>query len=100
METATLNLEHGKLLSLKAAPAWEIVCLDGALMLSGPSPVGDVELRAGQRYLVPTGELLLLEAWGDTRLTLQAPAAKPGWLHSLFHSFAHVFCSRRPGFRP
>lgn len=68
-----LELEHGELLRLDAGRGWTVRCEDGALMLSGPTPVGDVELRHGQDYTLPTNRLILLEAWRHCRLSLIGP---------------------------
>ncbi|MDD3481661.1 DUF2917 domain-containing protein [Azovibrio restrictus] len=91
MKTLSFTLEHGKLLRLEGAQAWEVRCQGGALMLSGPWPLGDVELHPGQSCTLPTAGLVLAEAWGASRLSLAPPADQP-----LRRSFAaaHVFqCS-------
>lgn len=68
-----VELRHGQVLSLDRARGWRVECEGGAVMLSGPAPVGDVELRRGEHYLVPSDQLLLLEAWRGCRVALSAP---------------------------
>lgn len=72
-----LALAHAELIALKRARDWHIDCRQGALSLSGPPPIGDVTLVAGQRYRVPNGALVLLEAWRGAEIALHAPP--PAW---------------------
>lgn len=78
---ANLNmlLEHAQLLGLEQARGCLIRCEEGALSLSGPAPVGDVELRAGAVYTVPTQALVLLQAWRSARISVTAPVRRPFW---------------------
>lgn len=68
-----VELNHGQVLSLDRARGWRVHCEGGCLMLSGPAPVGDVELRRGEDYLLPSDHLVLLEAWRGCRVALTAP---------------------------
>jgi len=63
-----LCLEHGRVLRLENARGWLVRCEAGALMLSGPPPMGDVELLAGGQFRIPTGHLVLLEGWRHARV--------------------------------
>ena len=75
-------LEHGQVLRLQGMAGWRLECRAGGLMLSGPAPVGDVELGPGEAYVLPGAALVLAEAWGRAALTLVPPACRgiPGGL--------------------
>ncbi len=69
-------LTPGQLLPLRRRQGWTLVCARGALLVSGPAPLGDRELGPGESLTLPSRALYLAEAWGDTEIFLLAPAPK------------------------
>lgn len=95
------RLSPGQLLSLRRHQGWTLVCTQGALLVSGPPPLGDRELGPGESLTLPSRTLYLAEAWGDTEIFLLAPARKrsPG-LSRMFGPWWVRLFPRRQANRP
>ncbi|BAL23538.1 DUF2917 domain-containing protein [Azoarcus sp. KH32C] len=69
------NMQAGGIVSLKDAERWEIVLEQGRAWLTVEGYSQDKWLGAGERFVIPDGGHVVLEAQGESRFRLEPPPA-------------------------
>lgn len=75
------DLTPGHLLRVTHASGRRIECVSGRALISVAGEAADIELGAGQVFVIPNGGLTLIEAPRRGRIRLAAPAPRraAGW---------------------
>lgn len=74
-----LCLAHGALLRLDGAAGHRLVSVRGVLLVSQEGSPVDCELRAGETLTVGNNGCVLVEAWGEAALRLEARPRTCAW---------------------
>ena len=82
-------------LRLEKAEHAVIECLHGTAWITAYAEFDDCVLRSGERYTIPNGGLVLVEAVGSGRIRVHAPAAhRPALLRWLHLALPHTLMTR------
>ena len=89
------ELRNERPLRLEKARARVIECLSGTAWITAYAQFEDCVLRSGERYTIPNGGLVLVEAVGSGRIRVHAAAAQHAvWQRLLAGIFPTLMTTR------